>query len=40
MANLTIPSDKVPVVDPKTGRMDTNWYLFLKQLVKTINEGL
>lgn len=40
MANLALPSDREPIIDPKTGRISPNWYQFFRQLVKTINEGL
>lgn len=40
MANLTLPSDQEPIVDPKTGRINPSWYRFLRKLVDIINAGL
>ena len=40
MAQLALPSDKQPVVDPKTGRINQDWYNFFKQLQQVVNAGL
>lgn len=40
MANLTLPEQAQPVVDPQTGRMTPEWYRLLRQLVTIINGGL
>ena len=40
MADLPIPSNKQPVIDPKTGRMTQDWYLFFKRLQELVNAGL
>lgn len=40
MANLTLPSEQEPVIDPKTGKITPRWYQFLRALVNVINAGL
>ena len=40
MAQLSLPSDKQPIVDPKTGKINPDWYNFLKQLQQLVNAGL
>ena len=38
MADVTIPSDKQPIVNPKDGKIDGNWFNRLNELVRVIND--
>lgn len=40
MAKLTIPDITVPVVDPKTGLANPDWYRALRALILKINAEL
>lgn len=40
MANLVVPDQREPVVDPNTGRINPTWHRFLLELVRIVNAGL
>lgn len=39
MAKLVVPSDRVPVVDVKTGIINPVWLKYLQDLTARINAG-
>lgn len=34
----SLPRQDVPIIDPRTGRMDISWYRFLVELMQTLEE--
>jgi hypothetical protein len=38
MAKVTIPDQSVPLVDPRTGRINEHWYKQLVAIVQLLNQ--
>lgn len=35
--NLTLPDQSVPLVDPRTGKINEHWYIQLQALARILN---
>lgn len=34
---ITLPAPEVPLVDPRTGKINEHWYIQLQRLLKALN---